>query len=565
MAEDNKAVKWIVKRDRLRVEQMQWMPLWRDCIAFCDPGKQRTIDNAYAQLNIPTRPRFNPIRQSSTAIDALNVLAGGCASWLIPGGDEGWGGMWQAEQGVENADEVNEWLSECTQRSLQPLQKGGYFTCGHEMFHGVGCLGTYGFFIEDGDDENPLYCKSVLPTNFVFERDWKGDVIIVQITYSKSATLIRDQFNQPGDKVPERITQDCESNNGDRVHELLQTIYLRTGAERAEKRDYEPDGQPYGSCWVHVDSREILRERGYPEMPFFAPRWLMWNGEGPSNYGTSPAMQAIADCKGLNLLDMVMAVRAELEINPRVLAGPSQVQPIDLSPGGITQVTEMNAVMMWANPGNYAIGKDQVDVLERRVSRAFFKDLFEAVTPIAQQREMNIPVADAVQREAAARISPAMRRLEQDFFQGAMMRVFMLLLRAGWFSPPPPGAIFTDRAGQSALIRPEVVQANRMTRTLNARKTFAFSQMMGRIQLQVAMGHPEVMDHYNFEAINSDLDRGDLMPKEWKYTEDQVAEMRAQRAQVAQQQQASQAILDGVSKDLVGVAQLAGLGPQQAA
>lgn len=547
----------VQRRDQLRIEQAMWIPLWKQCTDFCCPHKQKAVDNSYAQLTQQVRARFNPWRQTSTAIDALNVLSGGCKTWLLPGGDEGWGGVWAPDPARENSDAVKDWLMDCTQRSIAPLEKGGFFTSGHEMFQDLGVFGTTGFLIDEGDDENPLYCQALMPTNFVFERDWTGQVIRVIITWSKPATLIKDQFNLKSDNVPQQVLTDCEANNGQAVHELIQSIYRRSDTEMKEYRPNEPAGQRYGSCWIHVSQKQVIRERGYMEMPFTAPRWNTWAGTGPSNYGTSPAMQALADCKGLNLLDMVIATRSEIEINPRVKVMPDQTSPVDLSPGGITQMNSLNGVQEWAAAGSYPIGKDQIETLERRINRAFFKDLFEAVTPIAQQREMNIPVMDAVQREAAARITPAMGRIETDFYAAAMMRVFMVLLRAGVFEDPPEEAFEFDSADQSFLVLPRVIQANKWTRTINARKSIAFQQMMARRQAQVALGHPEVMDDLNFEAINSDLDRGDGAPQEWKFTPEQVAQNRAIRAKAQQEQAIQQTMLDAAGKNPMQVAQIA--------
>src|SRR6187402_863478 len=92
----------ITLRDRLRIEQAQWLPLWRDAAAFCCPHKKRIVDNAYANLTQETRPRFNPMRHSSTAQDCLNVASGGLKSWLVPGGDEGFGCMLEPDPSLED-------------------------------------------------------------------------------------------------------------------------------------------------------------------------------------------------------------------------------------------------------------------------------------------------------------------------------------------------------------------------------------------------------------------------------------------------------------------------------
>ncbi len=553
---DPKAQRLTRARDRMRIEQSLWVPQWRDCASFCCPQKQKAVDYSYATLTQQTRPWFNPFRESSTAIDALNTMAGGLKTYLIPGGDEGWGGAWEPDPAISTSTVVKDWLADCTSRSISPLQRGGFFTAGHELFQDLGVFGTEGFLIEEGDDQNPIYCQAIMPMNFVFQRDWTGLVMEVHITWSKTAKEIKDKFSAPGDQVPEAVLRDCNGESGDNVHEFMQSIYRRSEAEMGETREHEPQGQRFASCWVHISSMTIMRERGYPEMPFMAPRWNSWAGTGPSNYGTSPAMQALADCKGLNLLDMVMATRAEIEINPRVKVMPDQTSAVDLSPGGITLVNSAQSVTEWAVAGSYPVGKDQNDVITKRINRAFFTDLFEAITPIAQQRELNIPVAQMIQRESASRITPAMGRIEQEFFNPALERAFYVLLRAGVFEAPPEEAFHFDAADRPHFIAPRIVQANRWTRTINARKSQAFSQAMGRA-IQIAQVKPEILDLYKFEDIARDLDRGDGMPGEWVRTEQEIAELQAARAKASQEQAVQQTLLDAAGKQPMQVAQIA--------
>ena len=102
-----------------------------------------------------------------------------------------------------------------------------------------------------------------------------------------------------------------------------------------------------------------------------------------------------------------------------------------------------------------------------------------------------------------------------------------------------PGAFYEDKAGQRFLVLPKILQANRMSRTMNARKSFAFSQSMTRA-LTIAQVRPEIFDLYDFETIQRDLDRGDGMPKEWTRTKDEVkkieeAELAAQQQMLVQQ------------------------------
>ena len=515
-------------RDRLRIEQAQWLKLWHDCAAFCCPHKAQAVRNSTAATT--AAPSWNPQRQNSVAIDALSVLSGGCRAWVLPGGAEGWGGNWEPHPYLSKSQRVRDWLADCTQRSTMALESGAFFTAGHEMFADLGVFGTAGMFIDEGGDA-PLACHTKPPSEFVFMRGWNGEVTRVTMTYpGRTAQQLLDEFGR--DNLPPALISDIEGGRPDEKHEVIHSIYRRPDADLDPEYSDDPRGMRFSSCWIHVAGRKVMRESGYPEMPVVIPRWLTWSDA--SVYGTSPAMQALADIRGVNLFDMLTATLAELQVNPRIKTAPSQTGAIDLSPGGVTQMAGDNSVMEWASAGRYDVGEAITLRKEQQIRRAFHADLFEAVAPVVRQRELTNYVAQALERESAARITPAMGRLSSDFLNPAMQRVFMVLYRKGWFEPPPEEAFYRDQAGRRYLLYPRAVQTSRMAQAMNSRRSFSFSSAMQRLG-PIASVKPEIMDLYDFERIARDLDRGDGMPVEWHLDEDAVAKLRAARAEAQQQ------------------------------
>jgi hypothetical protein len=190
--------------------------------------------------------------------------------------------------------------------------------------------------------------------------------------------------------------------------------------------------------------------------------------------------------------------------------------------------------------------------------RAFHADLFEQLAPIAQKREMTNGLVEALQRESLSRISPAMGRLSQEFVEPAMLRIFMILYRAGIFALPPDAAFYYNAAGEKYLIFPRVAQTSRMAQALNSRKVWAYRSAVERV-LTLSQLMPEVMDIYNWDAMHRDLDRGDGMPTEWHRTEDEVMDLRQARAEAQQQQQQQQMALEMATKQPELAMQAAGM------
>ena len=307
----------------------------------------------------------------------------------------------------------------------------------------------------------------------------------MQVTYHKSATALLEMFDE--DNVPDVVRQDVASNKGETTHEIIHAVYTRPENERggkSEEESYEgnPSKMKYGSCWIHVGRKTVMREGGYEEMPFVIPRWRVPTGSD-GLYGVSPAMDALASARGANLMDMLAATQVEVALNPRIKAPPG-TGVIDLSPGGVTNHTGTGeGPTEWLSDstrGGIQAAEGFTARKEAQILRAFHADLFEKLAPIAQKREMTNGLVDALERESLSRISPAMGRISQEIIDPAMQRIFMVLYRGGIFAKAPDEAFYTDASGRRFLVFPRVVQTSRMAQALNSRKVFAFRAAMER-------------------------------------------------------------------------------------
>lgn len=528
----------IENRNKGRLAQAPWSRLWHSCAKFCCPEKSEAMQNLASNANPGYRP--DPRRHNDVAVDGLRVFSGGVKTWVCPGPSTGWV-SWLPHPSLQDNTEVKDWLADCMERADAAMNSGGFYSAAHSVFEDLGLTSTGAMFIDSTGDA-PLSCQALSPSEFTFTLTFDKKIASVQVTYQKSATAIYEMFD---DSAPAIIKQQIDQQKGETLHEIIHAVYTRTEEERGRENEEEtyasnPSQMPFGSCWIHVGLKTIMREGGYEEMPFVIPRWRVPTGTD-GMYGVSPAMDALASARGVNLMDMLAATQVEVALNPRIKAPPG-TGAIDLAPGGVTPISGTGeGPTEWLSDGSRG-GLQGAEAFiarkEAQILRAFHADLFEKLAPIAQKREMTNGLVDALERESLSRISPAMGRISQEFIDPAMQRIFMVLYRAGVFAPPPDAAFYQDASGRRYIVFPRVVQTSRMAQALNSRKVFAFRAAMERV-LPMAQIKPEVLDIYKFETIYRDLDRGDGMPIEWHLSEDEVEQMRAARAeqqQLAQQQ-----------------------------
>lgn len=530
----------IDERNKGRLVQAGWAQLWHSCAKFCCPEKADSMRNLAQSVNNTYRPE--PQRQNDVAIDGLRVFSGGLKTWVCPGPASGWF-SWEPHPALEDNTEVKDWLADCVLRADAAMNAGGFYSGAHSIFEDLGVVAVGAMFI-DSTGDLPLTCCALAASEFVFTVDFQKRPNAVRVTYHKSAQALLEQFGD--ENLPDSVRTDVANNKGETMHEIIHSVYLRPEKDRIEGEDYagNPKRMPYASCWIHVDKKVIISEGGYEEMPYVIPRWRVPTG-GDGLYGVSPAMDALASARGVNLMDMLAATQVEVALNPRILA-PTGTGAIDLSPGGITQKTPGgDEPKEWLSDGSRTgiqASENFISRKEAQVLRAFHADLFDKLAPIAQKREMTNGLVDALERESLGRISPAMGRISQEFIDLALRRVFMICYRAGIFAPPPDAAFYTDAAGSRYLVFPRVAQTSRMAQALNSRKVWAYRAAMERT-LPLAAIKPELLDIYNFDVIHRDLDRSDGMPDGWHLDEDETEQLRAARAQQMQaQQQAAMAM-----------------------
>lgn len=532
-------------RQHLRIDQAAWLSLWRDCAAFCCPDRRQIVNHAMA--NQPDAKFVNSTQaENSVAKDCVNVVSGGMRQWVIP---DGWF-QWQPAPQLQGNMQVKEWLADCTARAQGPLEASGFYDATHEMFKDLVVFGTGGKTIMEGVN-TPLHVQALAPTEFVFQTNWDGEVSRYIVTYHKTADELFKMF---GDEVPEKVKADLAGNRPNNKHEVINSVYTRDKAEmKVASYPDDPKGKPIESCWIHVNDKKVMSEAAFDEMPLTVPRWDKWSNS--SAYGVSPAMNALADIRGLNVIDMILAVHAELQINPRVMRGPAEMGAIDLSPGGVTSVTQMDAVKEWATSGSFAVGEKQIERKEASIRAIFHADLFRQISNI--QREMTKFEAQMREAEGVIKIAAPMSRLGRDDINPGMRRTFMILYRKGIFAPPPDEAFYTDASGARYLLFPKTIQTNRMARAINGKKNISFNNLMNRVLPIAEAGRPEVLDNYKWDDICRDMDVADGVPGEWHQTPEDVEKLRAARAQAQKEAAAQEAALKAIASKPAEVAALA--------
>src|SRR6266852_2172208 len=278
----------------------------------------------------------------------------------------------------------------------------------------------------------------------------------------------------------------------------------------------------------------LLEKRGFYEAPHITPRWDTVANDA---YGRSPAMDALPDCKQLQLQVRRQAQGIDKQVNPPLQADIQlKNQPASLIPGGITYVA---GLMSSSNPGMQSIYNHKIELglmtenlelVRQRIKQIFFNDLFQTISQYQTRSNVTAEEVNARRAESLIMLGPVLERLQLELLAPAIDRTLSIMSRAG-ILPPAPANI----SGAELSIQ----YVSMLSLAQQAAKTAGIDRLL-QIAGSLAGIDPAVVDNLDIDyalARYSNLMNND--PRLIR-TPDQVAKIRTQRAQQQQQAQVAQ-------------------------
>lgn len=532
--------------DRLRADASSMVSLWHECGKMCLTRKVQSLLSSSSSTPSDDAPRRENMLLNTVAVEAAKTNAAGCLSWITPS-DTPWF-VWKPVPQLAGNDAVESWLSTCTEIAQTYLSASNFYNRVHELFLDRVTFGTGVLTVRAGKTK-PLIFETHDVGSFVLQENDEGDVTMMLREREFTAMQAKERFQT----VPPKIEDDLAQNKPNAKHIFIHAIIPQPDREAR---------MPFLSVWIHRESKTEVLRSGFEELPFFATRYLKWAESNP--YGCSPAMEALAEIRGVNYLEELMATLAEVTVTPRVILPQGYNGVPDLRAGGITMggMDQATFPKEWMTGGKFDVGINLMERKEKMIEALFHKPLFDMFSSL--EREITAYEARAREAEKLARFSPAFTQLTTELINPVLERVFMLLWRSNKLPKPPQEAIMRNSIGQPVLMFPQVVQTSRMALAMQALKKSAFATML-ELWTPMAEIKPEVFDNLDADRVFRDLLRGDGAPEPWTRPEEEVQEIRRARELAQQQQQQMEMLAQAAkSKPLVEAGlNAAGMGPQQ--
>lgn len=466
----------------------------------------------------------------STPLQARRELASAMFAMLLPTQFK-WFKMATVDEDLMEAPEVSEWFDHVEERMWRAIYdpRARFMEAAGETIDDLVTFGTSPLFSGTNLGADRLLFRSQHLRDTWIAENADG---VIDTVYTLRRLTARQASQRYGPQTSQKVRDALRQNRPE-----LKCEYLNVVTPRGDRDPRRADNlaMPWAHHVIDVAERKQVEESGFEEFPYAVPRWETTTDEV---YGRSPGMLALPDVITLNEMRYTTLKAGQLATDPPIaMPNETAFSTESFFPGGYAFYDPAalqglggarNAIYPVLSGAQIPLGLEMENQTRDMIWGAFMRNVLRlpvdgpqmTATEILQRREEFIRV-----------VGPVFARQEHDLPGAVVNRVFGIMFRAGAFRPPPDilrgqAIDFQFRSAvQQALERIEV----------------AATQATLEQVAPLASVRPEVLDNFDADKIVRAMAEGNGMPHDHLLDTDDVAQIRAQRAQQQAAEAAAQA------------------------
>jgi hypothetical protein len=520
--------------DDLKTERTRFEQEWEDIARLIRPQR-----GGFSLTDHSTRIMEKPL--SSAPIVAQSNFASGLYGTLTNPANR-WMGMKTNDADLNAWKPMADWLDVVTDRILASFQPSvsPFYSAATQVFGDLSCFGNAAQYDEVDTQNRKIMDVTLSLAEVVYDIDAYGRVCEVVRKFHLKPHAAVALFGAAA--VPAKVLELAQKNSNDK-HAYFHHV--------KRNHDWMPRALgPRGKAWQSIYACQVgdslLRQRGYDEMPFFAPRWEVESG---FVYGTGPGYIALPSARMNQQMDAATLRAAQRAADPTILAPDRDTWPINgqVRPGAV--------VFGGVNPRGEAmlrpfdvVGNINLTFAEKQAKIDEIRDAFNyTLMNLAGRTGMTATEVMTINEERLRLWAPHMGRVQEEYLAPKIERRFSLLWRNGQIPPPPEGA-------EGVALQVDYQSAAAM-----AQKSTEGNSALRLIEdLAPLIGiKPRIADRLDDDGLVEVLHAARGAPSRLLRSREQaddIAQMRAQQQQEAQAMQMAQAGA-GALRDVAGAAQ----------
>lgn len=406
--------------------RLPFEPEYRDIARYAATARSRFLNSETNQR------RRNTKILDEHGIFAFRTLTGGMTSGLSSP-SRPWFAL-RADEDLMEDFEVKSWLSDVERRMYAFLGSSNFYGAAKSGYGEIGLFGTEACVMVEHGTRGAV-CHPLTAGEYWIAC---GDSTEPDTLYRRSPMSVVQAVQSFGAAVSSRVRNLYDTSSYDEIVPIFHAIEPRRERDSGK---IDSKNKPWRSVyWDENDgSDKVLRESGYDEQPFWAPRW---DTVGSDVYGYSPGMDALPSLREL-----------QMQVKRRNEAIDKLVKPETVAPTGVKLTGQPGNVVTAANVDKnqvfvpYQVPYQAVEALrleiekcKEQIDRASYADLFMAITNMPGIQPRNVEEIASRNEEKLTQLGPVIERVNNEKLEVAVDRTFGIMSR-GRLLPPPPEAL----------------------------------------------------------------------------------------------------------------------------
>ena len=426
MAEDQRAKDVIRRFGVLKGLRSKHETTWKDCQDHSFPIRNQGWDGQTEPIDgvQSTRARL----YDSTGTDAARILASTVQSGITPSSLR-----WFGLEVEDPADDERVWLDSSAEALWTAIHAANFDAESFELMTDEVSAGWGVLFIDESRDAQgrpdglrfsnwPLsgcYCASSQPAG------------VIDTLYRHYELTVEQCVSEFGiDKVSDKTRDLYHDQQYDKPVQMIHAIYPRHDAKPGGARS---TSMPYASLHIEIEGCQVVRESGYHEKPFVAPRWSRIPG---SIYAVGPVFDALPDIKTLNEIARMELTNADMAIAGMWIAeddGVLNPRTVKVGPRKIIVANSVESMKPLQTGADFTVSFTKREQLSGQIRRTLMADQL----PPMEGQPRTATEFYARLNLIRQMLGPVYGRLQTEYLAPLIERCFGLAFRGGLFSPPP--------------------------------------------------------------------------------------------------------------------------------
>jgi len=425
---------------------------------------------------------------------------------------------------LNTVPEIKKYLEEYEEAMYAEFKNGGFYQALGTFLRDAGCIGNAYCFTAEHSRQPKLVYKVFHPIEMFIGVNEDGDVDMIFREYNINYRNALKYFGES--KLSKERVKTAEDNPLGEF-KVLWAIVPRK--ERIKGYDHSKN-MLFASYYIDIGEQKILDEGGFQYMPIRAYRCMLDSGE---DYGRGPGSNALKDVKMANQMAETNITSGQKLSDPPWEGRIERRGMIDLRAGGANwvptghQLGEIQGIDLGIQ---LPFAVDQLERIEAGVKRHFFYDFILSLL-LAEKKMTAFEVAQKMGEKASV-LAPIIHRFMGEGLDGIIYNSTRVADEAGRLPKPPE--ILTEMGATALDVEylGLLAQAQRMLF-----KTHGIMSFLETAAQAYQFSEEAVHDRINWDEVVEDLANAHGMPEKDVRSDEEVKQMREQRAKLRQMMQ----------------------------